>query len=205
MLGLSWVVLVLAVFAGLFGVCATESADAGAVTLAVKFVEFKDPVGRVPVSRDEAENLVQGINREYSQCGLALRLEQYQQIDPNRLGLPSGVSEMSQLDQIRAPFNDSHYLTVIDTGAWDHRDIGPANAWTAMPGEALSGAVMEAPVARNSQVVAHELGHYLSLEHVGDSSDMMNPVIYPGSTRITPLQCHEMLASVRAARLEALR
>ncbi len=195
----------LALLACAFSFGGTEAADAGAVTLALKFVEFKDPAGHVPLTEAQASGVVRDINREYSQCGLAVKLEKYQQVDPAGLGLPYALSAMDQLDEIRAPFEDAKYLVVINTGAWNHLSMGPANAWTAMPGESMSGAVIEGPVAQNAPVVAHELGHYLSLDHVVDSSDMMNPVIYPRSTQITPLQCHEMLSSVRVARADALR
>src|SRR6185312_15046001 len=123
--------------------------------------------------------------QEYAQCGMAVKLEQYQQVDPASQGLPNGLTSMDQLDPIRTAFDDPKYLVVINTGAWDHNQMGAANAWTAMPGENPSGAVIEGPVASDAPIVAHELGHYLGLDHVSDQTDMMNPIIYPNSTTIT--------------------
>jgi hypothetical protein len=109
------------------------------------------------------------------------------------------------MDSVRAPFDSDKYLVVIHTGAWDHGPMGPANAWTAMPGQLPAGAVLEAPVADNQNITAHELGHYLGLDHVHDQADLMNPIIYRKSIRIAPEECHKMRETAVASRAGALR
>ena len=109
------------------------------------------------------------------------------------------------MDAIRTPFQDEKYLVVVNTGAWDHGSMGPANAWTAMPGQSPSGAVLESRVATDSGITAHELGHYLGLDHVNDETDLMNPIIYPSSTLITSEQCQEMRAIATTTRAATLR
>lgn len=187
------------------GTAGTQPHSAASLTLAVKFVEFKDSSGNVPLTQDQAAQVVNGINQMYAQCGMAVKLDQYQQVDPASLKLPSGLASMDQLDPIRSAFDDPKELVVINTGAWDHGSMGSANAWTAMPGQNPSGAVIEGPVASDAPIVAHELGHYLGLDHVSNQADMMNPIIYPTSILITQDQCQTMQDTARGARVQALR
>jgi hypothetical protein len=58
-----------------------------------------------------------------------------------------------------------------------------------MPGDAPYGVVLEKPVDTYSNIVAHELGHYLNLAHAGDTGDLMNPIIYDNSTVLSEYQC----------------
>jgi hypothetical protein len=51
------------------------------------------------------------------------------------------------------------------------------------------GAILERPVASFANIIAHELGHYLNLYHVSDATDIMNPIIYSSSTKLTSSQC----------------
>jgi hypothetical protein len=83
--------------------------------------------------------------------------------------------------------------------------MGPANAWTAMPGQQPAGAVLEAPVATNDNITAHELGHYLGLDHARDQAELMNPIIYKDSVRITAAQCEQMRATAASSRAGAIR
>ena len=44
-------------------------------------------------------------------------------------------------------------------------------------------------------IIAHELGHYLNLLHVSDSSALMNPVIYSSSKSLYSSQCNTARAA----------
>jgi predicted Zn-dependent protease len=83
--------------------------------------------------------------------------------------------------------------------------MGSANAWTAMPGQTPSGAVLESRVADNANIIAHEVGHYLSLDHTSDQSNLMNPIIYDNSTTITEQQCQDMRHTAVTVRAGAIR
>jgi hypothetical protein len=180
------------------------AAGTGTMTLALKFVEFTQG-GKPVATQDTINKVVAGINQLYAQCNLKVKAEQVTQVDPAQYGLTYSESSMDVMEKIRTPFDDAKYLVVTDTGAWDHAAMGPANAWTAMPGQSPSGAVLESLVADNGNITAHELGHYLNLDHVSDESNMMNPIIYDASTHITSAQCQEMRNTAATVRAQALR
>jgi hypothetical protein len=179
------------------------------MVLALKFVEYRDPKsGRPVMNQIEAQKVVDGVNKIWGQCGLQVKLERYQTVAASSLThqkLNYHLSSMNELDRIRSAFDDKKDLVVINTGGWNHKKMGAANAWTAMPGDAPAGAVIEGPVAHNSQIIAHELGHYLGLDHVSDPTDMMNPLIYDNSTTIYSAQCDSMRKVAQSAHPQALR
>jgi hypothetical protein len=179
--------------------------DSGALRLALKFVEFTGKDGKAVITQDQVNRVITGVNTLYSQCNIHFQLESYQAADPAQYNLDYNTGTMDAMDKIRAPFDSEKSLVVVNTGSWDHGAMGPANAWTAMPGQAPSGAVLEGPVADNANIVAHELGHYLNLDHVSDQSNLMNPIIYTDSTQISSSQCDEMRRTAVSVRAQSLR
>ena len=180
-------------------------APEGFLTVAVKYVPFlKD--GQKPVMSDaEYGDLTRGMNKVMAQCKIRFRMEAVDPIDPAKDGLAYNTTSMEELDKIRAPFQDPARLVVINTGSWDHDNMGTANAWTAMPGSTPYGAVIEAPVASFANIVAHELGHYMGLDHVDDTSNLMNPIIYDDSSHLDPGQCSTMQETARGLWAQSLR
>ncbi|MGZ6358715.1 MAG: hypothetical protein ACXWP1_06135, partial [Bdellovibrionota bacterium] len=120
------------------------------LTLALKFVEFNDPSGKPVLAQAQLPGLVAGMNQIYKQCDVHFRVEEYQPVNPADYKLDYATPNMSELDAIRKPFDEPTRLVVVNTGAWDHGAMGPANAWTAMPGQDPSGAILEAPVASDA-------------------------------------------------------
>ena len=178
------------------------------LTLALRYVSYVDGKGTPVVSKDQATAMAAAVSKLYSVCHMQVRIDDYVAANPADVKLAFSPSTMGELDTVRNAWKDDKYLLVVNTGTWDHSGgLGAdgANAWTMMPGEGSSGAVLEAPVADNVNIVAHELGHYLNLDHVSDQSDLMNPVVYPDSTTITADQCQTMRASAQDARKDALR
>jgi len=179
------------------------------MVLALKFVEYQDPkTGKPVMNQIAAQKVVDGVNKIWGQCGLQVKLERYQPVNASTLAhdkLKFHLSSMDELDRVRSTFDDKKDLVVINTGGWNHKKMGTANAWTAMPGDAPSGAVIEGPVATNAPIIAHELGHYLGLDHVSDPTDMMNPLIYDSSTVIYSAQCDSMRKVAQEAHAQALR
>ena len=186
-----------------------QSYDFPPLTLAIKYVAYQ-PASNAPgvIRRDQAQQVVNDVNRVYGRCGIHFTLEQYVSIAPDRVGLPFHPSLMSDLEDIRSQFDEGDRLVVITTGKWDHSGgLGAdgANAWTMMPGERLAGTVVESSVGTYSNIIAHELGHYLNLDHYTDRANLMNPVIYRNSTGLTAPQCEMIRQTALTARVRAVR
>jgi hypothetical protein len=165
------------------------NSDANHICLAVHFVSYKDSSG-TPVANQSQVNTIFGtMNQLWSQCNIGFQVEQYDQVDPTSAGLSYGANSQNELDQIRNTYGSpSNMMLAVNTGPW-----GTAvNAWTNMPGSAPYGAIMEASIVDygGGIIYAHEFGHYLGLDHVSDSSNLMNAIIATNSTALTSDQCN---------------
>lgn len=173
--------------------CATGASQ---LCLGLKYVVYKDSTGRAVVSGDEAISNVGQINSVYAQCGIVFQIDEYLPVTPRDYGLNYNTSSLSELDPIRSALSSSESLLVVTTGTWmGSLGAGAANAWTTLPGEGHYGAVLEEPVGTYPNLIGHELGHYLNLDHVSDTSNLMNPVIYTSSKGLSAQQCGEMRAT----------
>lgn len=171
-----------------------SSTDPSHICLALKYVAYEDSTGTPTISRAKADLVLEEMNALWSQCNLSFVIEEYAQVNPAAYNLAYQTANKADLTTIRQTFQDDHTLLVVTTGTWNRAGTlgyDYANAWTTMPGSSISGAVLEKPVAANSNLIAHELGHYLSLDHVGDQYAMMNPTIYSYSENIYQSQCNE--------------
>lgn len=169
------------------------------ICLALKYVVYVDPSTGAPVvSESTAVSHVQAINQLWDQCGVQFQMERYLAVRPADYQLNFQTASYDELDQVRTAFADGGEMLVVTTGTWDRSGtLGAtsANAWTAMPGSGPHGTVLEQPVSGFSNIIAHELGHYLNLLHVTDETDLMNPIIYAESSALSGDQC----GNVRAA------
>jgi|GEM_PF-1313551 len=182
-----------------------EPSDSKQLTLALKYVAFQDNTGQPVLNEKAIDKLTQEVNDLYAPCKIHFIAEEFKPVDPKTYGLEFNTQSMNDLTPIRSQFNDNKRLVVINTGDWNHNSMGSANAWTTMPGENPAGAVIEANAASFAGIVAHELGHYLSLDHKSDSSNLMNPIIYPDSTVIHSWQCEEMRKAAESYWTSAIR
>jgi hypothetical protein len=145
----------------------------------------------IETDRDVLDGLHE-VNQLWGECGIHFQIDHYQTIAPEREQLRYRTADYAELNRIRRKFMDDRTLLVVTTGPWDRSgSLGNtgANAWTNMPGEDLLGAVIEKPVSRDSNVLAHELGHYLSLGHVADPRGLMHALIYSDSRRLSGEEC----------------
>lgn len=168
------------------------NSDPNHICLALKFVVYQDSAGKAVASSADVLKDLGLINQVWSQCNIGFQVEEYDPVDPTQFGLVFNTANTSDLDRIRNVFDEDARFLLVTTGAWNRNGtLGQtgANAWTAMPGGGPYGSIFEAPVATYGPIFAHELGHYLNLEHVADSTDVMNPVIYTTSTKLTAGQC----------------
>ncbi len=178
--------------------CHTD--DPSHLCLALKYVVFDDSDGSPAISEPTVSSDISSINRIWDQCQIHFQVDQFLSINPQKYDLAFHSAEDSDLDQIRKTFMDSSSLLVVTTGKWNRSgSLGKtgANAWTAMPGDIFYGVVLEAPVGDYPNIIAHELGHYLNLDHVSNTANLMNPVIYEDSKRITQSECQVALNAVK--------
>jgi hypothetical protein len=167
-----------------------HSNDSSKICLSLRYVTYKNSSGNAVVSEAETLSNLADINDVWSQCGIAFEIGEYLAVDPTDYGLVYNTSSMSSLSTVRGKFEVADKLLVVSTGTWAGTlGSGAANAWTTMPGSSPSGVVLEAPVATYPNIIAHELGHYLNLDHYNSSTDVMSPVIYSNSTQLTDSQC----------------
>lgn len=168
------------------------SSDENNICLAVKYVVYKDEAGDELLSADSAVDNLKGINDIWSQCQISFQIDQFEAVAPEDLGLSYDPADETELYDIRSQFVDDSTLLLVNTGHWNrYGTLGntAANAWTNLPGDFPYGVVLEHSVSTFSNIIAHEIGHYLDLLHVDDASDLLNPVIYPESTALSAEQC----------------
>jgi len=161
--------------------------------LGIRYVTYKvdgDPI----VDEASAVENIDATNQMWKQCGIQFQIDSYEAVQASDYGLASsGGTVPNQTSKIRSTFDDGRSLLVVQTGDWGTTK----NAWTAMPGSDSYGAVFEAAVADYPQIMAHELGHYLGLSHVSNTSNTMNAVIYPHSEDLSASQCESARETIQ--------
>lgn len=177
--------------------CRSDEPDK--LCLSLKYVVYRDSAGEAIIGEEKALSNLTQINNIYSACNVGFQIDQFIQAKPEQYQLPYRLASYADLDRAREVFADTGALLIVTTGTWDRTgSLGntSANAWTAMPGGGPFGAILERPVATYANIIAHELGHYLNLNHVTDSTDLMNPVIYSSSTKLYSSQCTTLRSAV---------
>ncbi|MGK5082624.1 matrixin family metalloprotease, partial [Bdellovibrionota bacterium FG-1] len=169
-----------------------QSSDPQHLCVALKYVPYLDGNGAPVVTSAQAIANVTAINKVWAQCNIGFQIDEFVPANPKDFGFSFQTANLSELDPIRTAFDDDHTLLVVTTGTWNRSGtLGNtgANAWTNMPGSGPYGAILEQPVGTNANIVAHELGHYLNLDHVSNLPQLMNPIIYDTSTQLTATEC----------------
>jgi hypothetical protein len=161
----------------------------GRICLALDYIVYKQADGST-VTPEMAASVVHGINQIHAQCNIGFQIEKFAEVVPGDHGLSDGAGVLGELDQIREVFQNDSELLVVTTGPWGTPQI----AWTQVPPAAgVYGSIISATSKNDPEVISHELGHYLGLDHVSDESDLMNPVVY--ATKLTSTQCDQMRAT----------
>ena len=160
--------------------------------LAVRYVTYDGPDGDPVANEDDVSQELKAVNRIWSGCGIQFQVEEYLSVLPSEYGLRYRTQSYGELDDVRETFRDPKRLLVVYTGPWDRSgDIGStgANAWTNLPGDDLYGSIIEARVAGFAPILAHELGHYLSLGHVSRTGALIQPLVGRTSTGLNEDEC----------------
>lgn len=170
--------------------------DSSHLCLALNYVAYQGSGPAMMVSRNQASSNVSQVNTVWAQCHIQFFVEQYSAVDPTTRGLAYQPSTGAELTGVREAFAEANQLLVVTTGQW-RGDLGAdgANAWTVLPSVGPFGVVMEGMIGSTSNLIAHELGHYLNLEHANDVYNAMNPIIYGNSINLTDAQCAEARAT----------
>jgi hypothetical protein len=171
--------------------------DSSHLCIALKYVTYKDvSSGVATVSNAQAIQSISGVNSVWSQCHIQFFVESYTAVDARTYGLEYNSSTSDELQSVRNALADSNRLLIVTTGQWAGTlGAQAANAWTVMPPIGAFGSVLEPSVAGFPNLIAHELGHYLNLEHAADHFNVMNPVVYSNSLNIIDSQCSEARAT----------
>jgi hypothetical protein len=178
------------------------------ICLAIKYVVYDDPHSNPVATRKIAADNLRVMNKIYGQCDIAFQIEEFDEVVPSQYGLRFHTANTGELDSIRSAFADASRLLVVTTGTWNRSGtLGStsANAWTSMPESAPYGSIIEASVADYSNIYAHEIGHYLNLEHASDQSNLMSPIIYNSSTAFTHSQCEAMRSTATSVWNQMIR
>jgi hypothetical protein len=169
-----------------------SSGDSHHMCLSLKYVVYSDSTGAPVTTQSQTLANLAAINQIWSQCDVGFQIQEYLPADSTQYGLEFNPANTSELDTIREAFSDANTLLVVTTGTWNRSGtLGTtgANAWTNMPGDSLSGSILEEPMGNFPNIIAHELGHYLNLPHVKNTSNLMTPLISPTSTGLAMNQC----------------
>lgn len=166
------------------GASSCVSSDPNHLCFGLKIVSYQKS-GVPVISRADAISLVNRISSVWSACNLGFQLETYQAVDPANYGFSYDTNWSSDGDRVRSAFNDSKTLLVVTVGALSGSTIGV----TEMPGVGVYGSLIENAYAKNELTVGHELGHYLGLYHVSNTSNLMSAYIGPNTKALTSSQC----------------
>jgi hypothetical protein len=153
--------------------------------LALKMIAYRNGSIDPTLEKIEADVLVLGMNRVWRPCGIGFTLEVYQTVDPAGYSLSYSPDWRTESQRIRETFGDPERFLIVAVGPWNISTI----AVTQMPGTGPYGVLVEEEYATNELTVGHELGHYMGLYHIRDTSNLMNPYIGTGTEALTSTQC----------------
>ncbi len=184
---------------------------ADVITLAARYVAVRedDSDNSVP-THDDAQTLMTNVSAVWSQCNVRFILDEYLSPVADGTKLLFNPANQSELDALRAAYDDGTHIVYIATGKWNRKggDLGNdgSNGWSTVPGMNPQGTVIEARVAKNTLLVSHETGHLFGgLLHVNGSDQLMNHFVTPQTTRLSQSECKDARATVQKYNMAWLR
>jgi hypothetical protein len=185
-----------------------KSLDSQTQCLGLKVVTYQDDITQNPLTTAEAQKNLDTINQLWGACNIQFTIDTFLEANPQEVGLSRSPAQTGELSAIRKTFEDPNNLLLVVTENWDRSGtLGAtsANAWATLPGTFPSGIVMETGVATFGNIIAHELGHLLGLDHSNIKTDLMSPVIYDDSTQLPEPSCQTAQSVIREFWSQALR
>lgn len=170
--------------------------------IGLKYVAFQDSSGDSSAPQATAVSNISQINQIWKTCSVNFQLEAYQSVNPTTENLSANGDSDEDMNAQRAAFVDNtHFLVVSLYGTVG----GGADAWTEEAGSGSPyGTILDYNVVTYIPVIAHEMGHYMGLEHVTDSTNLMYPSPYPNPT-LTPDQCSTVTSTIQSEWTAMLR
>ncbi len=178
-----------------------KSSDPNHLCIGLTLVSYIDSSGTPVLSESAANTLVDGMNQIWNQCNIGFQLEGYQAVDPSTKGLSYAPNWQTEGTQIRSTFQTTNTFLVVAVGPFSNSTI----AVTEMPGGGPYGTIVDSIYATNPMTVGHELGHYMGLYHISDSTNLMNPYIGSNTSSLTASQCSTARSTDQADWVAMLR
>ncbi len=174
-----------------------QSDDPERLCIALRYVSYEEDNGTVVVSRKLAIEQIRQVNALWAQCGIAFQIESYETVNPHGFGLHFGPRSEDETYQIRKRYAQDSSFLVVTTGEWSSYAV----AWTEPPANETHGAILSGAVAGDPEILGHELGHYMNLDHPVEApkevrSNLMNWRVYTDSHTLTAKQCNAARESV---------
>jgi len=162
-----------------------KSKDPEFQCLKLKIISYDTETGGTVITEQESNRLIGELNQVWSPCKIGFEIESYERLNPATRGLSMNPNWRTEGSQIRSAFNDQQSLLVVAVGNFSASTI----AVTEMPGYGPYGTLVESSYAKNALTVGHELGHYMGLYHIRNTSNLMNPYIGPHTEFLSESQC----------------
>lgn len=169
------------------------------LVLRLDFKNLTGPDGEGLLTKEEMTSLLVRVNEIWSQCSVRFVTRLVENVNARSLGVPYQPKSQDDLSRIAAALNPGgfdHAIPLTVAGPWEFFDRntglflhGLGWVFTRADGAGIEriGAMIDARKIRwrtHGEIIAHELGHTLSLSHHPDPANVMN-----GDSKLTPEQC----------------